>query len=138
MSANQPTFREVTFTPGFNVVVAERTQGSTDKDSRNGVGKSTLIEIISFLLGASIKGNKGLGCETLSEWSFTLDMNLGGRVVSVTRATKDAGKVFIEGDTTGWPRQPGKDRKTGRLGLKINDWIGVLGVLMFGLPPGGL
>lgn len=134
VSANQPTFREVTFTPGFNVVVAERTQGSTDKDSRNGVGKSTLIEIISFLLGASIKGNKGLGCETLSEWSFTLDMNLGGRVVSVTRATKDAGKVFIEGDMTGWPRQPGKDRKTGRLGLKINDWIGVLGVLMFGLP----
>jgi uncharacterized protein YydD (DUF2326 family) len=134
VSANQPTFRELTFTQGFNVVVAERSQGSTDRDSRNGVGKSTLIEIITFVLGASISGKKGLGCEALSEWSFTLDMNLGGRLVSVTRETKDAGKVFIDGDTTGWPSQPIRDRKTERLSLKISEWISVLGVLMFGLP----
>jgi uncharacterized protein YydD (DUF2326 family) len=51
--ADQPTFRDVTFTSGFNVVLAERTKESTKKDSRNGLGKSTLIEIISFCLGSS-------------------------------------------------------------------------------------
>ena len=64
-------------------------------------------------------------------------MHLRGQPVSVTRATKDSGKVFIDGDTTGWPIPPGKDKKSGRPALKVSDWMGVLGNLMFGLPPGG-
>jgi uncharacterized protein YydD (DUF2326 family) len=134
--ANQPTFREVTFTSGFNVILAERTKESTKKDSRNGLGKSTLIEIISFCLGAKAE-KTGLGHEELSEWSFTLDMHLRGQPVSVTRATRDAGKVFIEGDTTGWPVPPRRDKKTGRPVLKVSERVGLLGNLLFGLPPGG-
>ena len=107
--ADQPTFREVTFTPGFNVILAERTMESTKKDCRNGLGKSMLIEIISFCLGAKPE-KTGLGHEALSDWSFTLDMHLRGQTVSVTRATRDAGKVFVEGDTTGWPIQPARIR----------------------------
>jgi uncharacterized protein YydD (DUF2326 family) len=133
--ADQPTFREVTFAPGFNVILAERTMESTKKDSRNGLGKSTLIEIISFCLGAKPE-KTGLGDEALSDWSFTLDMHLRGEPVSVTRATKDPGKVFIDGGTTGWPIPPSKDRKSGRPALKVSEWVGVLGNLMFGLPPG--
>ncbi len=64
-------------------------------------------------------------------------MHLRGQSVSVTRATRDAGKVFIEGDTTGWPIPPRKDKKTGRFFLKASEWIGLLGNLMFGLPSGG-
>src|SRR5580693_5426941 len=57
VSSNQPSFREVEFKPGFNVILAERTKDATKKDSRNGLGKSTLIEIISFCLGS--KGKRG-------------------------------------------------------------------------------
>jgi uncharacterized protein YydD (DUF2326 family) len=124
------------FTPGLNVVLAERTKESTKKDSRNGLGKSTLIEIISFCLGAMAE-KTGLGHEELNDWSFTLDMHLNGQPVSVTRATKDARKVIIDGDTTGWPVQPDKDKKTGRPVLKVSEWVGLLGNRMFGLPPGG-
>ena len=134
--ANQSTFREVTFTEGLNIVLAERTKESTKKDSRNGLGKSTLIEIISFCLGAK-PDKSGLGHVELSEWAFTLEMHLRGQPVSVTRSTKDAGKVFIEGDTTGWPVPSRKDKKTGRPVLRAAEWIGLLGNLMFGLPPGG-
>jgi uncharacterized protein YydD (DUF2326 family) len=134
--ADQSTFREVRFTPGFNLVLAERTKESTKKDSRNGLGKSTLIDIISFCLGGKAD-KRGLGCEALDGWSFTLDMHLRDEPVSVTRSTSDQGKVFIEGDTTGWPIQPGKDKKSGRRVLRISDWIGLLGNLMFGIPPGG-
>ncbi len=134
--ADQPWFRDVTFTPGFNVVLAERTKELTKKDSRNGLGKSTLIDIISFCLGGKPE-KSGIGCDALIDWSFTLDMNLRGVPLSVTRAMKDPGKVVIEGDTTGWPIPPGKDKKSGRPSLKIADWIGVLGTMMFGLPVGG-
>src|SRR5690349_17177517 len=107
--ADQPTFREVGFTPGFNIVLAERTKESTKKDSRNGLGKSTLIDIISFCLGGKAD-KKGLGCDALIGWSFTLDMYLRDEPISVTRSMSDPSKVFIEGDTTGWPIPPGKDR----------------------------
>lgn len=134
--ANQRSFRAVTFTPGLNVILAERTKEATKKDSRNGLGKSTLIEIISFCLGAKPEKD-GLGCEALNDWSFTLDMSLREGPISVTRATKYAGRVLIEGDTTGWPIQPSKDRKSGKTYFKTAEWIGVLGALLFGLPPGG-
>ena len=52
IAANQPTFRPVKLTPGLNVILADRTKGSSRKDTRNGLGKSTLIEIIHFCLGA--------------------------------------------------------------------------------------
>src|SRR5271170_6933354 len=86
--SNSPTFKTVEFRQGFNVILAERTKESTKKDSRNGLGKSTLIEIISFCLGAKPE-KTCLGCDALSNWSFTLDMELRGHPVSVTRSTKD-------------------------------------------------
>ena len=63
---NKDTFKTINFNPGFNVVTAERTKESSKKDSRNGLGKSTLIEIIQFCLG----GNKGetLGKPQLKDW----------------------------------------------------------------------
>ncbi len=50
--ANKPTFRTVRFQPGLNLILAERTKESTRKDSRNGLGKSTVLEIVQFCLGA--------------------------------------------------------------------------------------
>ena len=47
--ANKSSFHAVEFTAGFNLVLADRTKESTRKDSRNGLGKTTLLEIIRFL-----------------------------------------------------------------------------------------
>lgn len=48
VSCDKPSFKNIEFKPGFNVILAERTKESTIKDSGNGLGKSTLIEIIHF------------------------------------------------------------------------------------------
>ena len=50
---DHPSFNTVSFKSGFNVVLADKTNQSSIKDSRNGLGKSLLIEIIHFCLGAS-------------------------------------------------------------------------------------
>ena len=42
---DQESFRTVHFKPGFNVILAERTKKTKKKDSRNGLGKTLLIEI---------------------------------------------------------------------------------------------
>jgi len=132
ISSDQPTFKRVTFQPGFNVILAERTKDSTKKDSRNGLGKSTLIEIIHFCLG----GNKGetLSKKQMENWSFTLEIDLAGQKYFVTRNTTKKGFVVIEGDCSGWPIQPECDNKLQQDVLSCRDWTNVLGKLSFNIP----
>ena len=67
VKCNKENFKEVQFTLGLNVVMAERTQISTDRDSRNGLGKTTLVEVIHFCLGAGTKPNEGLRVPELND-----------------------------------------------------------------------
>lgn len=131
VKCDKPSFRTIEFQPGFNVVLAERTKESTIKDSRNGLGKSTLLEIIHFCFGA----NKGetLRKKELEGWSFTVELDVAGKKVSVTRNTSEQNKIIINGDCSDWPIKPNVEKKTGNQILSRNDWTKVLGVLMFGL-----
>lgn len=134
VSANQPSFHPVTLTPGLNVILAERSQVSTGKDTRNGVGKSTLIEIIDFCLGSRASKNKGLLIEPLADWIFTLDITLGGNLVKVSRAVADQNRIIIEGQTDGWREQPDVDQKTGERVFRAERWRSLLGWALFDLP----
>ncbi len=131
VSSDKPSFKHVTFKPGFNVVLAERTKESTKRDSRNGLGKSTLVEIIHFCLG----GNKGetLSKPQLNDWSFTVELDIREKRYSVTRNTAEQNKVTIQGECSSWPLKPEISKSTGHQVMKVRDWNRVLGVLMFGL-----
>lgn len=131
IKCDKPSFKNIEFKPGFNVVLSERIEGSTAKDSRNGLGKSTLIEIVHFCLG----GNKGetLSKQNLEGWIFTLDLDLAGKRYAVSRNTSDTGKIVIEGDCSDWAMKPEIDKKTGRQVMAVRDWNRVLGTLIFGV-----
>jgi len=129
---NHASFKEVEFRPGFNVILADRTEVSGRRDSRNGLGKSTLIEIIHFCLGAKLERAKKLGVGVLKGWSFSLELTLANQLVTVSRNTENHSKVVIDGDTTGWLIQP--KLKEGQRILSVKEWTTVLGFLMFGLP----
>lgn len=128
---NHSSFKTVEFRPGFNVILADRTEDSGSKDSRNGLGKSTLIEIIHFCLGSTLPRAKGLGSKNIRGWAFSLELTLANQVVTVTRNTDEQSKVVIDGDTTNWPIQP--KEKEGQRVLALKDWKSVLGSLMLGL-----
>lgn len=129
---NHTSFKTVEFRPGFNVVLADRTEESGSKDSRNGLGKSTLIEIIHFCLGSTLQKAKGLDSINLRGWAFSLELTLSNQVITVTRNTADKSKVVIQGDTTSWPIQP--KEKEGQRVLSVIHWKAILGNLLFGLP----
>ncbi|MBE9119358.1 DUF2326 domain-containing protein [Tychonema sp. LEGE 07199] len=131
---NHASFKAVEFRPGFNVVLADRTEESGSKDSRNGLGKSTLIEIIHFCLGATLPRAKGLGSKNLQGWAFTLDITLANKVITVTRSIdkQESNQVAIEGDTTSWPIQP--KEKEGKKIISLVKWKALLGNLLFDLP----
>lgn len=130
----KPSFQNVSFDAGFNVVLADRTKESTKTDSRNGLGKSTLLEIVHFCLGASTRRDQGLLIHSLKGWTFMLDFTASGKETSVSRDTSNPNIIEVEGDFAGWPLRPERNRKTGAMEFSVREWNDLLGYLMFGLP----
>lgn len=128
---DKESFKEVQFTTGFNVVLAERTKESTIKDSRNGLGKTSLIQIIHFCLGGN--PSRTLSNNKLADWTFTLDFEISRKKYSVSRNTTNYKNVIIEGDCGDWPIKPEVDKETGKQLMRMNDWRRALGVLIFGM-----
>jgi len=132
LRCNQSSFRTVNFDRGLNVILADRTKEETKKQSRNGLGKSTFLELIHFCLGGEFKGP--VVAPALNGWVFSLDLEIQGKPVTVSRDTAAPARVVIEGDTTEWPLQPKENRETGASELSYKEWSSLLGALMFGLP----
>jgi uncharacterized protein YydD (DUF2326 family) len=89
VKANKKGFKLVNFKKGINLILSERTSESSQKDSRNGSGKSLLIEIIDFCLGANFNKKSKLSHDTLKDWIFTLELGLLDMKIAVTRSIKD-------------------------------------------------
>ncbi len=130
LKANKDHFRPVQFRDGLNVVLAERTEASKDTDSRNGVGKTTLFQIIDFCLGGRV--GKGDSLEKLQggDWEFTLDLAFeDDRRLAVTRAVDDSGAIGLLGDVV---ELAVGDVSPTSIGPKA--WTGWLGDRCFQLP----
>ena len=134
VTSNRSSFHSVHFTTGLNVILAARTKNSTQKDTRNGLGKSTLIEIIDFCLGSRVAKGEGLIIPPLAGWEFVLEITLATNRVKVTRAIDTPNRFVISGDTSGWIDQPDIDGETGERVFNLGRWKALLGWALFGVP----
>jgi len=85
LTANKDSFKSVAFQPGLNLIVAERAEGSTDQDSRNAVGKTTLLQIVHHCLGANLSDPLRKPMLREEGWDFTLDLETPSGLISITR-----------------------------------------------------
>lgn len=105
LKANESTFRTVNFKNGLCFIVAqqknpgESERGKTnDGKTYNGVGKSLLVAIVHFCLGANKEHYKSFA-EKLSGWIFTLDFQIGEDKYSTSRATNNIDKIILNNET---------------------------------------
>jgi uncharacterized protein YydD (DUF2326 family) len=132
VSSNKSQFKKVTFTDGVNVILADTSKEAGKKDSRNGVGKSSLINIIHFCLGANVTEGKGIAKSELSGWDFTLELKITDQVLKLTREIDDHSKVyFLCDDKSSLPMQP--IEIDGRDYFSAENINKLLGNLFFGL-----
>ena len=129
--SNMPSFKAVEFTPGFNVILADRTKESTRGDSRNGLGKTTLFEIVHFCLGAQTRRNQGLLVAPLKGWTFTLEVQIENLSLAVTRSIDEPNRVQLRGDVDDLADVG--ELQNGGLSVRIADWNTFLGQELFGL-----
>lgn len=130
IEANKDSFKTTRFQDGLNLVVAHRTESAAITDSRNGVGKSTLLQAIDYCLGGSVRSKDSLGKLQDSDWEFKLTIALGDKVeLEITRGFKVSG-VTLRGSLSELGFEADEAGKT-HLGLRA--WTEWLGSRVFGL-----
>ena len=72
------TFKAVHFQEGLNVLLADTRPGSTEKQTRNSAGKTSLVEIIHFLMGSNCDKNSLFRTPGLIEHTFTGSFMIAG------------------------------------------------------------
>ena len=122
VGSSLPSFKALTFQSGLNVVLAERAEGSERTDTRNGLGKSSLLEIIHFVLGGGAEREHPFRQPPLDEYTFTVAFDLGDRVIAATRGGQDPQHVLVTDPDTGESER-----------LPVAAWRARLGNEMFGL-----
>jgi uncharacterized protein YydD (DUF2326 family) len=100
----------------LNLIFAERTKESTRKDSRNGLGKSTVFEIVHFCLGAGVKKGTGIVRDDLADWVFSVDLELGGKLLTLSRAVRDPRRIRWQDSTAEEEIDATPDEVSRRLG----------------------
>lgn len=130
--ANDKRFKPIEFKTGLNIVLADRQKESDAKDSRNGVGKTTLMHIIHFCLGADLN-RKALPVNEIEDWIFFFEMDFNGVSFKANRAISNAGAIEVEGQLDDLPISPEVDEKTGKFFYKLADWKNLLGIYFFDL-----
>ena len=85
LASDLPSFKTLTFEKGLNVLLADKSEGATNRQSRNGAGKTSFIELLHFLFGGDARPNSIFRSEALGDSTFEALVDVGTRPVSVAR-----------------------------------------------------
>ncbi len=117
------SFKTFSLKPGLNVLVAKKEQGASDKQTRNRAGKTSLIEIIHFLMGSNIERDSLFRSEALVNETFGIEFDLAGERLTVERSGQPKSKIRVEGASS----------LSSKSTLANVEWGELLGEKMFGL-----
>jgi hypothetical protein len=128
------TFKALEFKRGLNILMADKSPGATDRQSRNGAGKTSFVELVHFLCGAEAKANGIFRNDALISSTFDMSVDLAGQAVTVYRGGTKPSRLDLLADSSKWPVHPELDEDTGLLRTSNEDWKSILGSIWFGLP----
>jgi len=93
LSSSIKSFKTLEFNlEGFTIIIANKTERSTQDDSFNGVGKSLAIYLIHFCLGCTPNINLK---KTLPNEYFKLEFEINGKKFVSKRLTSDQDFIFL-------------------------------------------
>jgi len=124
--ADNKSFKEVNFKKGLNIVLSIKEKESEINDTRNGVGKTTLIQIIHFCLGSKIDKNSYLKkIDEIKNWTFSIVIDIFEEKIIVSRSISNPNIILIEGNTDNFLIQP-KKNDSGNMFYRHSEWIEIL------------
>ena len=135
ISSDIPSFKTLRFRRGLNILLADVTSASTEGQTRNSAGKSSVVEIIHFMLGGDVDKSSLFRAVEIEGHSFTAVLRIKGKLVRVTRNGAEPKKILMDIRRAGrLGLKLDRDEDTGRTFLTVDDWKDFLGSAWFSLP----
>ena len=133
LGSDLPSFKTLTFETGLNVLLADKSEGASDRQSRNGAGKTSFVELLHFLFGADAGPKSIFRSDALRDWTFEVQADVGSQPVSVFRSGKKPSSIRLShcdhlGANVGLATTPARDVR------RNEDWKHLLGHHWFALP----
>ena len=137
ISSDLETFKKLEFGLGLNVLLADKSEGASDRQSRNRAGKTSFVEIVHFLTGGNADKNSIFRSKALENAAFNIQMDIGSDRFTVSRSGSAASKIHVNGPAEDWPIPPKFNEGSGVFDISNINWRRVLGSRWFGLntPP---
>lgn len=107
--------------PGLNVLLAQKTEDATSKQTRNRAGKTSFTEVVHFLTGSEAGPDSIFRTPELAEYTFGMDFDLNDTGTVVERSGSTKAKIYTTAP-------PAAQRK-----ISATEWVSFLGEEMFGL-----
>jgi len=135
ISSSLATFKRVEFHEGLNVLLSDRQPGASEKQTRNSAGKTSLIDIIHFLLGSDCDKTSIFRTDELIDHTFTAEFSFWGQDLTIIRGGETPSRIYLLRGFEGFDDLPIKhEKKTERDYLSNDNWKVLLGHLLFHLP----
>ena len=133
LGSNLASFKALTFGPGLNILLADKSEGASDRQSRNGAGKTSFIELVHFLFGGNVNPGSIFRSSALRDWTFDVLVDVGEMTVTAARCGSKPSRILIDGHGDDWPVAPTFNLAAGRHELSNEHWKNALGTFWFGL-----
>lgn len=132
------SFKTLSFESGLNIILADKSEGASDRQSRNGAGKTSFVELVHFVLGSNAGPDSIFRSSALIEQTFNLTTDISGNEFSIARSGKKPSRIMIDGPVQNLPIKSKFNKLAGVYELSNENWKDTLGSLWFGLnvPPG--
>jgi uncharacterized protein YydD (DUF2326 family) len=139
VSSDLPSFKSMTFGPGLNILLADKSEGATDRQSRNGAGKTSFVELVHFLFAGNVERGSIFRADSLHPWLFKAKVDIGKTLIEVARSGVSPSRIYLHGDISTLPLQSVLDVKPvdffyGREEfVSVERWRALLGAVFFKL-----
>ena len=128
------SFKPVDFREGLNVLIAESVAKDDRGRTRNSVGKTSLIEIIHFLLGANCKRNSLLMKNELVQHVFFGKFKFGEEICQIGRTGSMPRRIYlVNGFEDQFSGDVPFDMETQRRYISNDEWKKFLNGMVFNL-----
>ncbi|KQP32867.1 ABC-three component system protein [Methylobacterium sp. Leaf100] len=135
IDSSLPTFKPVRFHAGINVLLSAKSAEGNDRKTRNSAGKSSLVDIVHFLLGGKADPGNLLRHPLLNDHVFRGTLWIAGREVTVERSGAKHGRVYVDpASSEHFGLQTKPDKETGALSISNEAWKDFLAHRWFDLP----
>ncbi|MCA1301549.1 DUF2326 domain-containing protein [Nitratireductor aquimarinus] len=117
--------------------MADKSDGATDRQSRNGAGKTSFVDLVHFLCGSNAPKDSIFRTPALIDSAFEIVMNVGDDEYSVARSGKKPSTIMLNGPVENLPIQPKFIESDGLYEISNENWKSTLGSCWFNLeaPP---